>query len=476
MAVLGGGVAGLTAAALLARSGRSVTLFEHHNVAGGCASFYQRGGYRFDVGATVVNGFGERGIHRRIFAALGVDIAATRVDPAMLVHLPDRTVARYGDARWRAERIRAFGDGYEAFWNRQERLADVAWDFAAAMPCLPADLRSLGHLARIFKPRHARLLALQGRSLASLLPAGATTAFRTFLDAQLLITAQGSAAQTDASFGVTALDIAREGTYHLDGGISAIATALARAARRHGAAIRYTTTVQAVRRRRDGRFDVRTSGGAVVARSVVSALPYENLALLLGEPHERGEAQQCWSAVVAYVGVPPGVLDDDIVLHHQVVFDAHAPLGEGNTAFVSISAAADRSRARRGGRAVTISTHTDPALWERAYASGTYDTLREEYGRRLLRALERAAGRPVRPDVFEVGTPHTFERYTARYRGLVGGVPQVPAHANLRARSHRTHYANLVLCGDTIFPGQSTVGVSLSALNAVRALGALSGV
>jgi len=56
--VIGAGVAGLTAAALLAKSGASVRVFEHHNVPGGCASFYQRDGYRFDVGATLVTDLG----------------------------------------------------------------------------------------------------------------------------------------------------------------------------------------------------------------------------------------------------------------------------------------------------------------------------------------------------------------------------------------------------------------------------------
>jgi phytoene dehydrogenase-like protein len=72
----------------------------------------------------------------------------------------------------------------------------------------------------------------------------------------------------------------------------------------------------------------------------------------------------------------------------------------------------------------------------------------------------------------DLATPHTFERYTGRARGLVGGVPQTPATASLGGFSHRSGVPGLILAGDTVFPGQSTVGASLSGVNAARAAGA----
>jgi phytoene dehydrogenase-like protein len=74
-----------------------------------------------------------------------------------------------------------------------------------------------------------------------------------------------------------------------------------------------------------------------------------------------------------------------------------------------------------------------------------------------------------RADVIDSATPHTFAGYTGRSRGLVGGLPQTPAYANLRALSHRSGVAGLMLCGDSAFPGQSTVGASLSGVAAANA-------
>ena len=55
--VIGGGVGGLTTAALLARAGLDVTVLEAHVYAGGCAATFYHQGYRFDAGATLPAGF-----------------------------------------------------------------------------------------------------------------------------------------------------------------------------------------------------------------------------------------------------------------------------------------------------------------------------------------------------------------------------------------------------------------------------------
>ncbi len=471
--MIGGGVAGLTAAVLLARSGARVTVYEHHNVAGGCASFYQRDGYRFEVGATVASGFGAGGVHRRVFAALGLELDTQRLDPAMAVHLCGETVLRFGDARWAGERVRAFGAAAEPFWQRQERIADAAWDFARSLPALPVDLRSALRLVTSLRPQHLALPFLAGRTVASILPPNAPALLRRFVDLQLLITAQGLAGEVDLTYGSTALDIAREGVFHVHGGIGTIATTLARALRHAGGRIRYTTDVTRIVARR-GRIEAIEAGAERIASSaVVAAIPYENVARLLGlRPRAAQRRAQQWSAVTAYAGVPPDVIANDVVSHHQVLLDATRPLGEGNSVFVSVSQAGDTSRARNGGRAITLSTHTDAAAWERAAADGTFAARKAAYAEKLLEALRVALGRDVTPAFLEVGVPATFERYTLRAHGLVGGVPQTPRNANLLARSHRSGVRGLVLCGDTVFPGQSTVGVTLSGINAARALGA----
>ena len=477
--VVGAGIAGLTAAALLVRSGARVQVLEGHTVPGGCASFYQRAGYRFDVGATLVSGFGPRGVHRRLFQLLGVDCPAETVEPAMVVRLPDETVVRFGDARWEVERKRAFGVQAEPFWREQERIADLAWDFSTRFPMLPTGVEGLRALAHAFRPRHAPLAFTLGRTVESIVPPGEHRRLRAFIDAQLLITAQADAASTDLAYGSTALDIAREGTFHLADGVSAIAIALARSIRRGGGEIAYGTPVVEIVREAGAAVGVRLGDGSVVrAPAVIAAIPVQNVRALLGVAPDRvgvldrvPALSQRWGAFMAYVGVPAGVVPDDCPLHHQLLAEYDRPLGEGNTTFFSFSAPHEERRARRGGRAITISTHTDVAAWERARADGSYARRKAAYAEALRSALERVVpGAWERAETIEFATPATFERYTGRLRGLVGGTPQVPATANLNALSHASGIAGLVLAGDTVFPGQSTVGASLSGVAAARAI------
>jgi phytoene dehydrogenase-like protein len=90
--VIGAGIGGLTAGALLAKRGYDVVIFDQAIVPGGCASTFQRQGFTFDVGATQVAGLEPGGIHHRIFSELEIELPpATPCDPACAVFLPGET-------------------------------------------------------------------------------------------------------------------------------------------------------------------------------------------------------------------------------------------------------------------------------------------------------------------------------------------------------------------------------------------------
>src|SRR5918912_3749330 len=90
--VVGGGIGGLTAAALLAARGASVCLFEKEARVGGCAATFQKFGYEFEAGAGLYASWQPGEIHERVFAELPVSAPEVRpVSPAYVVRLPDRT-------------------------------------------------------------------------------------------------------------------------------------------------------------------------------------------------------------------------------------------------------------------------------------------------------------------------------------------------------------------------------------------------
>ncbi len=88
------------------------------------------------------------------------------------------------------------------------------------------------------------------------------------------------------------------------------------------------------------------------------------------------------------------------------------------------------------------------------------------YIERILSGIERAfPGFRERIDLLLPGTPVTYNTFTRRHLGMVGGFPMRSLFA---ARGPLTGIPNLRLVGDSIFPGQSTAGVMLGALRVAR--------
>jgi all-trans-retinol 13,14-reductase len=80
--VIGAGIGGLTAAALMARAGRSVLVLDQHYVAGGSATIFRRRGWEFDIGVHYLGDCESDGHIPRILRAAGVDDVTFRpMDP-----------------------------------------------------------------------------------------------------------------------------------------------------------------------------------------------------------------------------------------------------------------------------------------------------------------------------------------------------------------------------------------------------------
>ena len=69
--VVGSGIGGLTAAAILSKAGKKVLVLEQHDQAGGCCHTFLDKGYEFDVGIHYVGEMGQGHIFRTILDQVG---------------------------------------------------------------------------------------------------------------------------------------------------------------------------------------------------------------------------------------------------------------------------------------------------------------------------------------------------------------------------------------------------------------------
>ena len=482
MAVVGAGIAGLTAAALLARAGLQVELLEAHQQSGGCAGTFRRGPWVFDVGATQVAGLEPGGIHRRLCSHLGVEPpAAEPLDPGCVVDLADGhppVRIRRDRQAWHQERLRQF-PGSERFWSLCEAIHTASWRFAGRQPVLPP--RSLWDLGQLLGALDVGVLAsglLTTASIADLLRlcgCGADRRLRRFLDLQLRLYSQEPADRTAALYGATVLQTVQEplGLWHLQGSMQSLSTVLERALANAGGRLRLRQRVTALRR--DGGTWQLTSVGAdrrarsLLAREVVLTLPPQTLPALLGDQLPDGYRRRLDNlpepsgALVFYGAVRRADLPVDCPGHLQLDWSDPGPL------FVSVSREGD-GRAPLGQATVIASVFSPARPWFEGDAEG-YRTRKAEARRGIEAGLARLLG--LRPEGWlhgELATPRGWARWTGRPWGYVGGLGQQPLGFGPFGLASRTPLSGLWLCGDSIHPGEGTAGVSLSALMAVRQL------
>ncbi len=490
--VIGAGIGGLTTAAILARVGLPVTVLEAHIYPGGCAGTFYHQKYNFDAGATLAGGFYTGGPLDIVAHAAGIARwPAHPAEPALVVHLPDRTsVTRWSDPdRRRSEHQRVFGAAANQFWRWQEQTADALWNLALRTPSWPPQtpgevaqvvghgLRWLNHDWRAHL--NPALLADALRPVATHLR-GLPEQLRLFVDAQLLIAAQATSGQTNALYGAAALDLPRRGVVHLEGGIGAIAKTVAQAVVDNGGQIHYRQAVTKIVMENGRPVAVETNrGDTFPADLVVANLPPWNIAQLLGSDAPASlqslppPSRDGWGAFMVYMGVDEAVIPKDFPLHHQVI--VREPMGEGNTIFLSLSPTWDKSRAPAGKRALTLSTHTGLAPWWTLYEQDQrhYAARKAAYVKQIINAAEQILpGLRAAADLMMPGTPVTFERFTRRTMGWVGGFPQTNL---LRTWGPRLS-AHLWMVGDSIFPGQSTAAVALGGLRVADAVLAQVGI
>ncbi|WP_313691975.1 phytoene desaturase family protein [Halorarum halobium] len=470
VAVVGGGVAGMATAARLQSAGRSTVVLERHDRVGGCAGYYRRDGFSFDVGATTLVDFSPGGVGGQLLSEIGFEPPEIDVQDAYELRLPDRTVTLYHDQeQWERERRRAFGDdeSHRRFFRFLDRTAETLWGLTRRDVKLP--IQGVGDLlrnARAVGPSNVGLVRYLRWTMKDALVRYGVYDDRPLRTAMAMLvedTVHAGLEEAPLLNSILGVTIRSAGLGRATGGMDGFWTAFTDHYADMGGTLNVGEAVTEVTGSR-GSFRVETDDGRHRADQVVSAVPTELTRRIA--PSVVGERldeyvstmrEQEGGAIVVFLGVPEAAVAGREHTHHQILPEYDEPLGNGNNMFVSVSAPGDTVSAPEGYRAVMLTTHCDVEPWQ-GLDEATYERRRAAIGRRLVRGA-----RTVYPDlgtdpaVYEVGTPVTYEAFTNRPRGAVGGYRQTLETANQRAVPQDVGVDGFYLAGDTTWPGLGTV-------------------
>lgn len=484
--VVGGGIGGLTTAALLAARGVSVCLFERESRGGGCAAGFAKLGYDFETTAGLYAAWGPGEVHERVFSELSVaPPEARKLSPAYAVRLPDATDVPIGGGRPEEfeESLRAAFPECAAraveFYRELEPLADALHRSLNRFPALAETSRFQRMKLAAAEPRAARrILAATGETAAAHL-AGTSPRFRRFVDAQLELFALAASDECSYLYAAVALTLPRRGLYSLGGGADALADALTESITRSGGTVRFDAPVLRLAYDAAGRavgVDLLSGETVGATRAVVSNLTvWDTYGKLVGsnrtppEVRARLKSLRGAGAYLLFLAAEEGAVNRLPAEHVVALTDwqENSAFDPAGTLFTLGSSPAWDARAPAGHRAVTVSTYAEAEDWfayhedESEHEAQDQSALEACWGRLHAALPELGAG----VEVVETLTPRGYYERTRRKLGMVGGTPRTPeAFAAAAAVTHRTPLPNLFLVGDTTFPGNGVAAVTHSAL------------
>lgn len=485
--VIGAGIGGLTAGALLARYGYDVTIYDQAIVPGGCASTFQRKGFIFDVGATQVAGLESGGIHDRIFKLLDIETPiATECDPACAVFLPQEKqpiMVWRNPEKWAQERQRQFPHS-EKFWALLKTLFEASWRFQSRDPILPPrnwwDLTQLIQALRLDTLITAPFTFMTVADALRLMGLGDDKRLKTFLDMQLKLYSQVDTEETALLYAATALSVSQspQGLYHLQGSMQVLSERLVEGLEKYGGKLYMRHLVQKIHTDKGKVTGVTVKNlktGEIKQQkvdAVVGNLTVNNLATMTenipsGYKQRVAQLPPASGAFVIYLGVDEKAIPHRCPPHLQFLYDYNGEIGEINSLFVSVSRSGD-GRAPQGKATIIASSFTDIKKWWDIPLED-YENLKQEYTQKALDRLKQYFNLTSETIIHqEVATPVTFYKYTAREKGIVGGIGQRVSTFGPFGFANRTPIENLWLVGDSTHPGEGTAGVSYSALTVVQ--------
>ncbi|MEQ9302190.1 MAG: NAD(P)/FAD-dependent oxidoreductase [Cyclobacteriaceae bacterium] len=472
--VIGSGMGALTTAALLAKRGLKVKVLEQNYLPGGCTSSYWRKGFIFEAGATTLVGLDDQMPLKYVLDQTGIQVPVRKLDLPMQVHLSNGvTINRHQDlGKWIDEAEQHFGKkGQRPFWEFCYKISQFVWDTSIKQLHFPPtrlnDLWESAKNANVKQAWYARYALMSMTDLLKKYGLIDNQLFIDFVNEQLLITAQNHHEEVNVLFGATALCYTNYGNYYVDGGLLNLVNPFVKYVADREGEVSLREPVISVEKDADS-YHITTKKREIRCDYLISGIPLNNTLAI----YDNGYADKVKkkllhsdrlnSAFQMGIGFKSDRTFDSI--HHQIHLDTPLPETGSHSIFVSLSHPEDASRSDEPGmRVASVSTHVpDP---ERTIV----DNVRAEEA--VIQKLEELDFLKRGDIVYKhSSTPKSWQKWTGRAYGFVGGYPQFMDIKPWQMQDARLDGHKAYICGDTAYPGQGIPGTTLSGIIAYEKL------
>jgi phytoene desaturase len=465
IAVIGGGVGGVATAALLAKDGHEVHLFEKNHTLGGRANVIKSKGFTFDIGPSW---YLMPDVFERFFAEFGTSssklLKLKEIDPQYRIFFSDKT---HMDIPRDAKKTRALFESIEKGAGKQfdKFLAESKFKYELSMKTVL--YKNADNIWDFFSPellKHGRELHVF-QSMESYVNSFFKNEKLRQIVQYTLVFLGGSPANTPALYSLmTHIDF-NLGVFYPDGGFYTVIEAIVSLARKHGVTFHLDSPVSSIEIKEGQASSIKVAGKKIKFDAVISNADFAHTESLFSQPEEKMFDDKYWqkkdlspSAFLLFLGVK-GTLP---TLHHHNIYFGKSWMEHFATIFdkpdwpqspslyINVPSMTDPTVAPKGHHNMMILVPIASRLKET-------EAWREGYSEFVLRYVEDQLGVSLRKKIVykKIFSISDFEKnYNSVGGNALGGL----AHTLLQTGPFRTpnkhkKVKNLFFVGANTVPG-----------------------
>ncbi len=479
--VIGSGIGGLTSAALLAKSGKSVLVLEAHDRPGGYAHGFKRKKYHFDSGVHLISGCGAEGycggqvIYKTLQAlALLDEIEFININPFSHAIYPDLNI---GLPQTVSDFISTLVKQFPQQQQGIKALTELCLQLAEEISIAEETMANIDHegaqklMPALFKYRKSTLAEVAAQFISDPKLLGVFATNWPYLGLP--------PSQVSFVYWSTMLiGYMVDGSYYCKGGFQQLANTLVKGLQKYSGSIQYKSTVEKIIIEDKQVAGVIVNNQRINAQTIISNADFKQTVYsLVGEQYfpsrylqRATKMQHSLSIFTVYIAANLDLNAMDIA-HESFYFQDfdhdknYLKTRQGEVTWISFTVPSliDPSLAPKGEHVIMLTTllpFKEVGVWKQKKPVVMQTML--DMAEQLMPGLKKHVL------YIEGGTPATMQRYTQNYQGAAYGWDVSPKQVGPARIQNKSPIDGLYFAGHWASPGGGVYGVSVSGVQAAQ--------